>query len=97
MTGYRILVITLTAGFGLSKAKLSYQGYSTAPNTLDWLYGVVAFLILYWLGIYERHAMHNMPMMFEVDYLAALWRFIKLIIGWNRRPAPRRGNSMRED
>jgi len=45
VTGYRILVISLTAGFGLSKAKLSYQGYSTAPNTLDWLYGVVAFLM----------------------------------------------------
>ncbi|KDR80573.1 hypothetical protein GALMADRAFT_207602 [Galerina marginata CBS 339.88] len=94
MTGYRILVIVLTAGFGLSKAKLSYQGYSTAPNTLDWLYGVVAFLILYWLGIYERHAMHNMPLMFEVDYLALLWGFIT---GSNRRPTPRRGNSMRQD
>jgi len=86
MTGYRILVIVLTAGFGLSKAKLSYEGYSTAPNTLDWLYGVVAFLVLYWLGIYERHAMHNMPLMFEVDYVAVLWRFItKLVIGSPRR------------
>ncbi|KJA28152.1 hypothetical protein HYPSUDRAFT_34514 [Hypholoma sublateritium FD-334 SS-4] len=45
VTGYRLLVIGLTAGFGLSKAKLSYQGQSTAPNTLDWLYGVIAFLL----------------------------------------------------
>ena len=45
MTGYRLLTLLLTAGFGLSKAKLSYEGYSTAPNTLDWLYGVVAFLM----------------------------------------------------
>ncbi|KAF9480520.1 hypothetical protein BDN70DRAFT_877510 [Pholiota conissans] len=45
LTGYRLLVIFLTAGFGLSKAKLSYNGQSTAPNTLDWLYGVVAFLL----------------------------------------------------
>ncbi|KAF9563949.1 hypothetical protein CPC08DRAFT_632125 [Agrocybe pediades] len=76
VTGYRILVVGLTTGFGLSKAKLSYQGYSTAPNTLDWLYGVLGFLLLYWLGIYERHAAHNMPWMFEIDYAALLWRVI---------------------
>ena len=44
LTGYRILVILLTAGLGVWKAKLSYHGYSTSPNTLDWLYGVCAFL-----------------------------------------------------
>lgn len=44
LTGYRILVILLTAGLGVWKAKLSYQGKSTSPNTLDWLYGVCAFL-----------------------------------------------------
>ncbi|KAF8967693.1 hypothetical protein BDZ97DRAFT_505399 [Flammula alnicola] len=105
MTGYRILVIFLTAGFGLSKAKLSYQGKSTAPNTLDWMYGVVAFLILYWLGIYERHSMHNMRLMFEVDYLAGLWKLIavfwrlivRIITGRDsNRPTPSR-RSTRED
>ncbi|PPQ90777.1 hypothetical protein CVT25_010166 [Psilocybe cyanescens] len=85
MTGYRILVIALTTGFGLSKAKLSYDGYSTAPNTLDWLYGVVAFLIIYWLGIYERHAMHSMPWLFEIDYFVLIWRFIT---GKNSRILP---------
>lgn len=45
ITGYRLLVIFLTAGFGLSKAKLSYNGLSTAPTTLDWMNGVVAFLL----------------------------------------------------
>lgn len=44
LTGYRILTVLLTAGFGLSKAILSYRGLSTAPTTVDWLYGVVVFL-----------------------------------------------------
>jgi hypothetical protein len=45
LTGYRILTVVLTAGFGLSKAALSYCGQSTVPTTLDWLYGVVVFLL----------------------------------------------------
>jgi hypothetical protein len=45
LTGYRLLYIVLTAGFGISKAVLSYEGYSTAPNTLDWIYGVGVFLL----------------------------------------------------
>ncbi|KIM44538.1 hypothetical protein M413DRAFT_66917 [Hebeloma cylindrosporum] len=80
LTGYRFLVIFLTTIFGLWKASLSYHGHSTSPNTLDWLYGVFAFLTLYWLGIYERHAIHNkrwIYLMFEVDYLAVLWRLLK--------------------
>ena len=45
LTSYRVLVIFLTAIFGLSKAYLSYRGYSTAPTTVDWLYGVLVFLL----------------------------------------------------
>lgn len=45
LTGYRLLVIALTAIFGLSKAVLSYRGQSTVPTTLDWMYGVVVFLL----------------------------------------------------
>ena len=45
LTGYRLLVILLTAIFGLSKAGLSYNGQSTAPTTLDWMYGVVVFIL----------------------------------------------------
>lgn len=44
LTGYQILYVIFTAGFGLSKAGLAYRGYSTTPTTLDWLYGVVVFL-----------------------------------------------------
>ncbi|KDQ57201.1 hypothetical protein JAAARDRAFT_157341 [Jaapia argillacea MUCL 33604] len=64
LTGYRFFVIVSTAGFGLSKAYLSYKGQSTAPNTLDWLYGVVVFLLIYWLGIYETHSALRVPWLF---------------------------------
>ncbi|PPQ62903.1 hypothetical protein CVT24_006301 [Panaeolus cyanescens] len=70
LTGYRLLVVLFTASFGTWKAYLSYRGYSTAPNTLDWLSGVVIFLTLYWMGIYERHGMHNMPWLFDEDLVA---------------------------
>jgi len=76
LTGYRLLVILLTAIFGLSKAGLSYNGQSTVPTTLDWMYGVVVFVLLYWLGIYEKHTSHNLGWFFEVDYLSLLWRFM---------------------
>lgn len=45
LTGYRMLVLGLAITFGLSKARLAYLGQSTALNTLDWLYGVGAFLM----------------------------------------------------
>jgi len=76
LTGYRLLVILLTAIFGLSKAGLSYHGQSTAPTTLDWIYGVVVFILLYWLGIYEKHTLHDLGWFFEEDYLSLRWRFM---------------------
>lgn len=45
VTLFRLLVVFLTSSFGISKAWLSYHGYSTAPNTLDWLYGVLVFIL----------------------------------------------------
>lgn len=40
LTGYRLLNIVTIAGFGITKAVLSYRGYSIVPTTLDWLSGV---------------------------------------------------------
>ena len=44
VTGYRLLVSLLTLIFGMSKAVLSYQGQSTAPTTVDWVFGVLVTL-----------------------------------------------------
>lgn len=41
LTGYRLLVSSLDAGFGLNKAFLSFRGYSMDPTTADWVFGVV--------------------------------------------------------
>ena len=40
LTGYRLLITVFTLSFGLSKAIMTYNGQSAAPNTLDWLFGV---------------------------------------------------------
>ncbi len=45
LMGYRILVLGLTAGFGLWKARLASLGYSTAFTTTDWLHGICIFLL----------------------------------------------------
>jgi len=79
LTGYRLIVIVLTVGCGLSKAILSYKGKTITPITLEWVFGVVIFLVLYWLGLYENHDPRVMPWLFETDYASYLWRFIALI------------------
>ncbi|TDL18184.1 hypothetical protein BD410DRAFT_843030 [Rickenella mellea] len=69
LTGYRLLFIILTLSFGLSKAALAYQGQSVSPTTLEWIFGVVIGLALYWLSLYENDAnAYLMPWLFEFDY-----------------------------
>ncbi|KIJ51992.1 hypothetical protein M422DRAFT_65102 [Sphaerobolus stellatus SS14] len=46
LTGFRLITILSTSGFGIVKAILSYLGQSTAPTTLDWIFGVFLTLIL---------------------------------------------------
>ncbi|TDL24732.1 hypothetical protein BD410DRAFT_718406 [Rickenella mellea] len=77
LTGYRLIVILTTAGFGLSKAALSYHGKSTAPTTLEWLYGIVITVGLYWIGLYEHNSSQRLPLLFTKDYAAPLWRIFK--------------------
>ena len=40
-TGYRALVLALTAGFGLAKAISSYRGKAIVSISLEWVFGVV--------------------------------------------------------
>ncbi|TDL15767.1 hypothetical protein BD410DRAFT_756059, partial [Rickenella mellea] len=70
LTGYRLILITLTVSFGLSKALLAYRGRSSQPTTLEWIFGVVIGLILYWLGWYEDkdEMFYRIPWLFEKDY-----------------------------
>ncbi|TDL13801.1 hypothetical protein BD410DRAFT_779116 [Rickenella mellea] len=54
LTIYRTIVLTLTTLFGTWKAVLSYMGQSTAPNMLEWQFGVVGIIWLFWLGWFEE-------------------------------------------
>ncbi|TFK32257.1 hypothetical protein BDQ12DRAFT_566462, partial [Crucibulum laeve] len=68
VTAYRLIVIVLTFGFGLAKAIVTYQGKAIYSVTLEWIFGVVIFLFLYWLGLYENSCTKTMPSLFHVDY-----------------------------
>ncbi|KAH6907458.1 hypothetical protein BKA70DRAFT_1223287 [Coprinopsis sp. MPI-PUGE-AT-0042] len=68
ITGYRLLVTFLTVGFGVSKAVLSYQGKSTGPVTLEWIFGAFITAFLYYLGLFEASSTRVLPWLFEEDF-----------------------------
>ncbi|KDQ50627.1 hypothetical protein JAAARDRAFT_116222, partial [Jaapia argillacea MUCL 33604] len=68
LTGYRFLVIALTAGFGISKAVTAYRGESMSSTTLEWTFDVVVALILFWLGLYQDNSPATVEWLFKWDY-----------------------------
>ncbi|KAF9221699.1 hypothetical protein BS17DRAFT_647368, partial [Gyrodon lividus] len=70
LTGYRLLVVSLTIVFGTAQAVLTLQGQKSAPPTLGWVFGVVITLFLIWLGWYENVRSHETLRyrLFEKDY-----------------------------
>jgi hypothetical protein len=44
LTGYRLLAVSLTIGFGTAQAILTYQRHTFAPTTLGWIFGIVITL-----------------------------------------------------
>ncbi|TDL19076.1 hypothetical protein BD410DRAFT_806027 [Rickenella mellea] len=67
ITPYRLIITCLTAGFGLSKASLAYRGLSASPTTLEWIFGVIVTITLFWLGLYEESAPQSFTWLFEKD------------------------------
>ncbi|TDL13660.1 hypothetical protein BD410DRAFT_846728 [Rickenella mellea] len=78
ITGYRILLVLITTTFGSIKAVLSYQGHTTSPTTLDWAFGVVIIIGLYWLGLYQMSTVQVLPALFDTDYTPVIQRFLLL-------------------
>ncbi|TDL15766.1 hypothetical protein BD410DRAFT_796040 [Rickenella mellea] len=78
LTGYRLILITLTTSFGASKAILAYQGRSAAPTTVEWVFGVIIGTTLYWLSLYEdtEANYYRIPWLFEIDY----WRPVRGVL-----------------
>ncbi|KAJ2933426.1 hypothetical protein H1R20_g3676, partial [Candolleomyces eurysporus] len=68
VTGYRIIVTAAAILFGMTKAMLSYRGEQTGPMTVEWAYGIVVTVILYWLGLYETSSSDVMPWLFTTNY-----------------------------
>ncbi|TDL16799.1 hypothetical protein BD410DRAFT_795004 [Rickenella mellea] len=80
LTGYRIIVISLTTIFGVSKAALAYQGESAAPTTLEWVLGVVVAMgCVYWLGLYETESKYDLPWLFETNYWMRIRRPCRIL------------------
>ncbi|TDL19153.1 hypothetical protein BD410DRAFT_683016, partial [Rickenella mellea] len=69
LTGYRIIVLFLTTVFGVWKAALMYKGLNFVPNMLDWGFGVVCIIGLYWLGLYEESHPRKLRWLFSDDNL----------------------------
>ncbi|TDL19112.1 hypothetical protein BD410DRAFT_679121, partial [Rickenella mellea] len=67
VTPYRLIITFLTAGFGISDDWLAYKGLSSAPTTLEWVFGVVVAIALFWLGLYEKKAPQSCSWLFEKD------------------------------
>ncbi|TEB33259.1 hypothetical protein FA13DRAFT_196916 [Coprinellus micaceus] len=67
VTGYRLLVSMSALVFGVVKATLSYLGYKTAPTVVEWVFGVVMTVSLYWLGMYENSPTADLPWLFVRD------------------------------
>ncbi|KAI0043435.1 hypothetical protein FA95DRAFT_1498636 [Auriscalpium vulgare] len=68
VTGYRLLNTLLVTVFGIAKAILSYRGGRDAPTTLDWVLGVVVYVSMYWLGLWESAQPPVAPWFFHRDY-----------------------------
>ncbi|KIM40796.1 hypothetical protein M413DRAFT_168201 [Hebeloma cylindrosporum] len=84
LTLYRLLVILSTVGVGVAKEVTSYLNLTYASITLEWILGVVLFLVLYILGIFELTYTRRLAWFFEFDYLDYWWKFLYQFAGTHR-------------
>ncbi|TFK31592.1 hypothetical protein BDQ12DRAFT_716910 [Crucibulum laeve] len=56
LTPYRLSFILTTASFGTVKAICTHYNQDVASITLEWISGVVVFILLFWLGLYESES-----------------------------------------
>ncbi|KAF5327260.1 hypothetical protein D9619_003933 [Psilocybe cf. subviscida] len=80
VTLHRLFVSFITAVFGLTKATMTYSGYSVGANWVDWTLGVVVTSILFILGMYENNSIGMWHAFFARDHSTAT-RYGLSIIG----------------
>ncbi|CAA7263500.1 unnamed protein product [Cyclocybe aegerita] len=83
LTPYRLVVLSTTIGLGTAKAISSYIGYDTISITLEWISGVVLFLVLHLSGHYDspssKPASKFLRWIFDIDCLDLLWKVLSLV------------------
>ncbi|KAH9481040.1 hypothetical protein JR316_0005559 [Psilocybe cubensis] len=77
MTPYRLVVLLTTIGLGTAKAIMAHCGNSIVSTTLEWISGVLLFLILHGLSGYDSYRVRLPPQIswfFEYDCVEFAWR-----------------------
>ncbi|KAI0061103.1 hypothetical protein BV25DRAFT_1805892 [Artomyces pyxidatus] len=80
ITGYRLVTTAVIAGLGVPKAIASYEGQSVVPTTLDWVSGVAAAVILYWIGLFEAADPPVLKWLLHDDYGPAILKVVRVFI-----------------
>ncbi|KAJ7738966.1 hypothetical protein B0H16DRAFT_1729643 [Mycena metata] len=55
ITPWRMLNTAVVLALGTYKASAAFCGQTTAPNTLDWITGIVWTLISFWIDVLEKY------------------------------------------
>ncbi|KDR82207.1 hypothetical protein GALMADRAFT_152949 [Galerina marginata CBS 339.88] len=95
ITPFRLLNILIPISTATAKAVTSFRGNSTVPETLEWISGVVVFLLLFHAGYYEsdQKPPRCLAWAFETDCMDYLWR----LLGFFYIPRPHYNSVERSD
>ncbi|KAF8956145.1 hypothetical protein BDZ97DRAFT_202382 [Flammula alnicola] len=81
ITPFRLINLVVPAVLGTSKAIASQRGGTALPITLEWISGIVVFLILTMTGTYESKSYHELPWylswLFRTDCMDTFWRLLE--------------------
>ncbi|KAF9536826.1 hypothetical protein CPC08DRAFT_676976, partial [Agrocybe pediades] len=82
LTPYRLLILTTTLSLGTAKAIATQKGSSMVPTTLEWISGVVLFIVFFFTGKYDSHfntsssAPSSWSWIFTVECTDFMWSFL---------------------
>ncbi|KDR80384.1 hypothetical protein GALMADRAFT_242782 [Galerina marginata CBS 339.88] len=81
ITPYRLVNLLVPICIGTAKAAASQRGSSTVPTTLEWVSGVVVFLVLFHAGSYEAkvHIPLFIAWAFKKDCMGLVWELFRFL------------------
>ncbi|TFK35692.1 hypothetical protein BDQ12DRAFT_687809 [Crucibulum laeve] len=87
LTLYRLCILSLSSGFGISKTALSYRGIVMISTTLEWIFGVVLFTLFMLLEMYEDGPGKDLaPWFFDLDLIHLTWNGVAGVFLKTNRP-----------